>query len=142
MHRFFARLVPVAVLLLAVSGCGSGETPTEPAPPETILETFPTVDPGTLTKNGAFSFPFSVTVPGSMEAVLTQLEPDPNSLVGLALGTWNGSICQIVLAHDNAIQGSRVLANASAVGDYCVRIYDSTGTMARPQTFRIVVAHQ
>ena len=35
MHRFFARLVPLAVLLLVVSGCGGDETvdtPTEPAP--------------------------------------------------------------------------------------------------------------
>jgi hypothetical protein len=142
MHRLFARLVPVAILLLAVSGCGSDETPTEPDVPETIFSTFPEADPGTLTLNGAFSFPFSVTVAGSMEAVLTQLEPDMTSPVGLALGTWNGSICQVVLAHDNAIQGTRVVANASAVGDYCVRIYDSTGTLARPQTFRVVVAHQ
>ena len=142
MHRFLARLVPVAVLLLAASGCGNGETPTEPEAPATILDTFPATEPGTLTLNGAFSFPFTVTVPGSMEAVLTQLEPDTTSPVGLALGTWNGSVCQIVLAVDTAIQGTRVLANASAVGDYCARVYDSTGTVVRPQTFRIVVAHQ
>ena len=142
MHRFFARLVPLAVLVLAMSGCGDGETPTEPEPPATILETFPVTEPGTLTLNGAFSFPFTVTVGGSMEAVLTQLEPDINSPVGFGMGTWNGSVCQVVLAVDNAVQGTRVLANSSAVGDYCVRVYDSTGTVVRPQTFRIVVAHQ
>jgi hypothetical protein len=141
-NRSFACLAPLALLLLFAGGCGSEETPTEPEPPETVLDTFPTTDPGTLTLNGAFSFPFTVTATGTMEAVLTQLEPDIASPVGLALGTWNGSICQIVLSHDMAIQGSRVVANASAVGDFCVRIFDSTGTMARPQTFRIVVAHQ
>ena len=30
-----------------------------------------------------------------------------------------------MLADDNAIQGTRVLANSSAVGDFCVRIYDA-----------------
>ena len=74
MHRFFARLVPLAVLVLVMSGCGEGETPTEPEPPATVLETFPATEPGTLTLNGAFSFPFTVTVGGSMEAVLTQLD--------------------------------------------------------------------
>jgi hypothetical protein len=142
MNRSFARLASLAVLLLAVGGCGNGETPTEPAPPETVFETFPADEAGTLTLNGAVTFPFTITVAGSMEAILTQLEPDIDSPVGLALGTWNGSICQVVLSHDTAIQGTRVVANTTAVGDFCVRIYDSTGTLARPQTFRIVVAHQ
>jgi hypothetical protein len=141
MYRSFARLAPLVVLLVVSSCSDRVDTPTEPDP-TTIVETFPASGPGTLTLNGAFSYPFTVTVAGSMEAALTVLEPDQASPVGLALGTWNGSSCQIVIANDASILNSRVAAVSSAVGDFCVRIYDSTGTMARPQTFQILVAHQ
>jgi hypothetical protein len=158
MHRFFARLAPVtgvpgaaaalAVLLLVMSSCGGGDTPTEPAPPAEIVETFPTEGLGTLTLNGAFSHPFTVTVPGSMVAQLIVLRPVDEALpqesagpVGLALGTWNGSICQIVLADDVTRQGDVVPGNSTAAGEFCVRIYDASGTLPGPQNYQIVVSH-
>ncbi len=141
MHRFCGRLVPLAVLLLVVSGCGGDATPvgtpTEPVP-VTKVETFT----GTLTPNGALSHPFTVTGIGSMEAVLSLLTPDSASPVGLALGTWSGSVCQVVLANDAAIQGTVVVGNLTAVGNFCVRIYDSMGTVIGPQTYQIDVAHR
>src|SRR5688572_33438127 len=101
MYRFVVRrLVPLAVLLLIVSGCGSddpGDTPTDPGPVQKV-DSFS----GLLTLNGAVTHPFSVTAVGSMIATLADLKPaDPAfpaesaGPVGLALGTWNGSICQI-----------------------------------------------
>ena len=142
MHRFFDRFVPLAplaVVLLVASGCSGdeAETPTDPAP-TTKVETYA----GTLTLNGAFSHPFTVTAVGSMAAVLTVLSPDSTSPVGMALGTWNGSICQVVLANDATKQGDLVIANSTAVGDFCVRIYDAAGTLTRPQTYEIEVTHQ
>src|SRR5687768_4335562 len=141
MYRVFVRLVPLAMLLLVVGGCGD-DTPTDPGP-----ELVQKVDEfaGTLTINGAFTHPFTVTATGSMVASLTELKhadpalsPNP---VGLALGTWNGSICQLVLTHDVATTGQVVVGNATAVGDYCVRIYDATGTLTGPQTYKIRVDH-
>ena len=144
MNRSLARLAPLAVLLLVASGCnGTEETPTEPGPTQ-LVDTFS----GTLALNGAFSHPFTVTAPGSMLATLIVLKPADETLppesavpVGLALGTWNGSICQIVLANDVTKQGEVVLANSTAVGDFCVRIYDAAGTLALPQAYQIVVDH-
>src|SRR5687767_8232946 len=98
MYRVFVRLVPLAMLLLVVSGCGSDDTPTDPGP---VLD--PKVDSfsGILTLNGAATHPFSVTAVGSMVATMKVLKPadttfPPESAVpvGFALGTWNGSICQ------------------------------------------------
>ena len=149
MRRFFARLVPPVVLLLVVIGCGgSNDTPTQPEPPAEIAETFPAEGLGTLTTNGAFSYPFTVNVVGSMEAQLVVLKPVDESFpqesavpVGLALGTWNGSICQIVLANDVTKQGDVVDGNTTAVGSFCVRIYDASGTLPRPEAYQITVRH-
>ena len=144
MYRLFVRLMPLAVLLLVLSGCGGddeSDTPTDPGPAQKT-DSFS----GTLTLNGAASYPFSVTAVGSMIATLVDLKradfPDQlGNPVGLALGTWNGSICQIVLANDATRQGEVVVANSTAVGEFCVRIYDASGTLPAPQTYVIVVDH-
>jgi hypothetical protein len=149
MRRFFARLVPVPVLLLVLSGCGgSDDTPMEPAPPTQIVETFPSEGLGILTPNGAFSYPFTVIVAGFIEARLVDLKPADESFpqesavpVGLSLGTWNGSICDVLRAIDVAKQGDVVDANSTSPGAFCVRIYDAQGTLPRPQAYRIVLTH-
>ena len=130
MHRSIPRLAPLAALLLFVSGCsGSGnlDSGTTPAPTSTTtkIETFT----GVLTRNGAASFPFTVTGVGTVSAQLTSLTPDATVPVGLMLGTWNGSICQMVLPNDAAIQGSVVIGQSVTAGNFCTRIYDAAGTV-------------
>ena len=83
----------------------------------------------------------TVTATGNITAQLVTLSPDSTKPVGLALGTWNGSICQITLPNDNSVQGSVTVGTASAVGDFCVRIYDAAGTVDQPQTYTIEVDH-
>ena len=97
---------------------------------------------GTLTLNGAVTHPFTVARTGGITVQLVSLQPDFTKPVGVSLGTWNGSICQIVLANDASIQGSLVVGSASAVGDFCVRIYDASGTVIQPQTYTLEVDHQ
>jgi hypothetical protein len=142
MHRFSSRIVVLAALAVAASGCGSSDdTPTTPAPtPSTIVDTFT----GTLTLNGAATYSFTVIAPGGITAQLTALSPDPAKPVGLSLGTWNGSICTVPpgLFNDQTIQGSVVVGQTQTVGDFCVRIYDAAGTVVTPQTYTIEVSHQ
>ena len=124
---------------LVVVGCGGeDDTPTGPPPTSSITETFTE----TLTRNGGRVHTFSVTATGGISALLVTLSPDSTHAVGLSLGTWNGSICQIILDNPAAIQGSVVVGQTSAVGEFCVRIYDATGTLPRPQTYAIEVTHQ
>jgi hypothetical protein len=138
MHRLISRLVPLIAVLLIVSGCGSNSDDTVVAPPPpTLIETFS----GTLTPNGGTTFSFNVTGAGDMRAQLTTLSPDSTKPVGLSLGTWNGSICQVILPNDNSIQGSVVDGRASTTGSFCVRIYDAAGTVTDPQTYVIDVFH-
>jgi hypothetical protein len=94
-----------------------------------------------LNLNGAATYSFTVVGTGSITAQISKLDPDLANPVGLSLGTWNGSICQIVLANDVAIQGSVVVGAASAPGQFCVRIYDAAGTVAQPQSYIVDVEH-
>ena len=141
MHRLIARLVPVVAASLAslmMGGCGnsSDESVVAPPPP-TLTDTFS----GTLTLNGASTFSFTVNGAGNITAQLTTLSPDSTRPVGISLGTWNGSICQILLPNDNSVQGSLVVGTASTTGSYCVRIYDAAGTVVNPQMYTIDVFH-
>ena len=143
MHRFTSRLLLLVALAVVAAGCGnsdsSGDTSTAPAP-ITFTDSFT----GILTLNGATTHPFTVTATGSITAQLTSLKPDSARPVGLSLGTWNGSICQVGpgLFNDKSIQGSVVIGETQTVGDFCVRIYDAAGTVVDPETYVIDVAHR
>jgi hypothetical protein len=102
-----------------------------------VTETFS----GTLTANGAFTFPFIVASPGVLTGTLTALAPDPFTTIGIALGTFTGGTCQIILANDDAIQGSTITGVVNAQGALCARVYDSKGQLPQPVTFTITVAH-
>jgi hypothetical protein len=134
------------VVLLAAGACGGGEddTPTGPPPTSTENRTFSDV----LTLNGARTYTFTVTATGSITAQLTSLaweDPaitDPVVPVGLSLGTWNGSICQIVLDNPATTSGQVVVGQTTALGDFCVRIYDAAGKVVKPEKFVIDVFYQ
>src|SRR5947207_2805442 len=141
MHRLICRLVPLLVLSavsLILSACHSSSDDAVVAPPPATLSDSFT---GTLTLNGAAAYPFAVTGASNIQAQLTTLMPDATKPVGLSLGTWNGSICQIVLDNPNSVQGAVVPGNSSTTGSFCVRIYDAAGTVVQPQTYVIDVSH-
>jgi hypothetical protein len=138
MHRLISRFVPIVAASLIMAGCGNSPDESVVAPPPpTLTENFS----GTLTLNGGTTFPFAVTLAGNITAQLTTLSPDSTKPVGLSVGTWNGSICQIILPNDNSVQGSVVVGTASTTGSYCVRIYDAAGTVVNPQMYTIDVFH-
>lgn len=128
----------VGVGLMAAVGCGNNNpvtTPTTPTP-TTLTETFS----GTIGVNGAATHSFVVQTSGSVTAGLASLTPSSDVTLGLGLGTWNGAICQVVLANDKAQQGSVILGTASSLGNLCVRIYD-TGGLVEPVSYEIQVVH-
>jgi hypothetical protein len=136
----FARAIWVpAVLLaaLAASGCSGSSTPSGPTgpPPTAVTETFD----GTLTVNGAVTQPFVVGTAGTVQLQLAALEP-ADAVIGVGIGTWNGVSCQIVIANDNATSGASAIGNATATGNYCVRVYDA-GKLTRSVGYQITVTH-
>ena len=133
-------LVPaLAVLVLGGAGCDNGDdtvTPPTTTPSPTITETFA----GSITTNGAASFTFPTTASGAVTATLRSLTPVSTIQVSLALGTWNGVSCQIVLINDRASQGGAITGNVGGAGTLCVRISD-IGQISGTTGFEIVVVH-
>jgi len=146
MFRSFRRpqAVRLAVVLLlatfASAACSSNNTAITAPTPTTISEVFT----GTLTPNGGATWPFVAQTSGTVTATLTTLSPDSALQVGLALGTWNGSICQMLLTNDKATQGTVVAGTVSTSGTsgtLCVRIYDASGTLTAPESYQVNVDH-
>lgn len=122
---------------LVVAGCDNdieNRTPTEPAP--TTTDTFT----GTINVNGAATHTFATVAAGLVTATLQTVTPDPAIQVGLGLGTWNGTNCQITLPKDDAVQGNAVIGQVSGAGTLCARIYD-VGKMTEALTYTLTVVH-
>lgn len=131
--------VALLALVLGAAACTSDDddivTPTPN--PNPVVDTFT----GTLTPNGADTYPFSVSAAGSVRASIAVLDPDPTAIVGLSIGTWNGAACQTVIANDAATQSTAVLGTADRAGRLCVRIYDAAGTLPVPTNYELTVVH-
>jgi hypothetical protein len=141
------RLLPgilLFALVTGVAGCNNNNdqttTPTTPTTPSTptTTETFS----GTLTKNGATSTAFTATAGGTVTATLTTLLPDGTVPVGLSLGAWTGSACQVSgIANDAAVQGTVVTGTVTAAAALCVRIYDAAEKVTTTMNYTITVVH-
>jgi hypothetical protein len=61
-------------------------------------------------------------------------------VVGVALGTWSGTTCSVVLANDVSAAGSTVNGQVQGQGTLCARVYD-VGKLTTSATFTIDVTH-
>jgi len=107
-----------ALLLLAplAAACGGddvADTPTAPTP-VAVTEQFS----DTLNPNGGRTHPFVVQQAGTVSARLSAISPDDTVVVGLSLGTWNGQVCQIILANDAALVNVTVTGSAQQTGQF------------------------
>ncbi len=136
-------VLSVALLTLVAAGCSNNDTTTTPTGP-TVAEITEPDFTGTLTINGGVTTNFNVTSTGTVTAIIGVLEPNKNATlsVGLALGQWNGTSCQIVpgLVNDNTGIGSGVAGFANAAGSLCARIYD-VGQLTEPVAFVVQIKH-
>jgi hypothetical protein len=128
-------------LPLATAGCGDSildQIAANAPTPVIVTDTFT----GTLTRNGATSHPFPITSSGGgdVTATLKAVSPDPASVVGFSLGTWNGTSCQAVISNDRATTNASILGRATSTGQLCVRVYD-VGTISTPQDYEVEVVH-
>ena len=141
MRRPFPRcLVLPFVLALGAGACDSTEeVPNVVTGPSqiNITETFT----GTITKNGAVSFPFNALSQGTATATLTTVAPDATIPIGISVGVWNGTSCTSAIANDNALQGFTLTASVNAPGSLCLRLYDAGARIVDTITFTVEVIH-
>jgi hypothetical protein len=132
------RFVPLLCLLALAPGCGDDEpeTPISPTPPPTVTENFS----GSINQNGAMTHPFSTALAGTVTATLTTVSPNSATVIGMSLGTWNGAVCQIILANDKATQGTIVVGTVSTFGSLCLRMYD-VGGLTQPTSYEVQIVH-
>jgi hypothetical protein len=139
MPRSIQTCAFLVLLALGSAACASDDpitTPDDVTPPPTLTETFTE----TLTVNGGKTFPFVANRAGTVTARYTALAPDDTVTVGLSLGTWNGSTCQIIIANDAAKLNVSVVGTAQQTGQFCARVYD-VGLLTAPTDFTIELTH-
>jgi hypothetical protein len=137
---------PFLVVMLAASACGEDPVITDPSPGTElpVAESFNEV----LTVNGAkthtFVTPRSGTITATLGILTLPVEGDPQPgyevRLSLALGTWNGTACQIIIADDLAAPGTQIVGFASSQGTLCVRVSD-VGQMVEPLRYLLRVTH-
>jgi len=137
MSRLLVRSLPFVLAIVMTSACGNDpvQPPTAPTP-DPITEVFS----GTINPNGAATHTFSSSLSGSVSATLSMIDPDDATVVGLSLGTWNGTGCATVIANDSAALTSTIFGNVTQAGQLCVRIYD-VGRLAGLTNYEITVVH-
>ena len=148
-YRELVITLALAALTTTFAGCSTDFPDTEPTTPEVPEITEPLFT-GTLTKNGGITQPFVVTQAGKAELTINALAddsgpapigPDGTIRVGMALGTWNGTVCQLILTNDNAFVATIITAAVTQAGPLCARIYDAQGKLTSPVTFEIKITH-
>ena len=124
---------------LFASGCDNtvenAPGPTTPAP--TVTDTFS----GTLAVNGGVTHTFAVAGSGTVTATINEVTPDSTTALGFALGTWNGTSCQAVIAREDAVQGQSIVGNVTGVGTLCLRLNDPNGKLTASVNYRLSVEH-
>ena len=134
----YSASIFLAVVAVLAAACGSSSTPTTPTDSTAVAVTETFTD--TLTVNGAKTQPFTASRAGTVTATIIALSPDASITLGLSLGTWNGSACQIIIANDSALLNTTVTGTAQATGNFCVRVYD-VGKMTAPTDYTLQVTH-
>ena len=128
----------LSLTLIGSAACGddpqNNPSPTPPSPTEITEPPFT----GTLTPNGGVSQPFTTIEAGPVNAIVRSLEP--STVIGLALGTWNGTSCQWITANDNVGVGSGVAGLANGAGNLCARVYD-VGKLTGPVKIQVQIRH-
>jgi FAD/FMN-containing dehydrogenase len=137
MLRLTLRALPLALLLAVLAGCDDDPTTPVSPTPDPITETFS----GNLNTNGGATHTFTATTTGSMSATLTTVAPDSATVMGFAIGTWNGTACSHLIAKDDATQTSVLFGTVtSPAASLCVRVYD-IGRFTGPVSYTITVVH-
>ena len=129
------RLICMMAFLIVMTACDSY---TDPTPVQRESVTFD----GRLARTGVFVGNFPVKNPGGVRVVLNSLvgaDTNITAVGGLAVGTWDGATCALLVKNENA-SFSTVVSGTAIVGDYCVQLYD-VGKFTEDVNYSMEVQH-
>ena len=132
-------VAPLLILsMLALAGCGSDSstTPTSPTEPTYTTDTYT----GTLNASETGQHPFTAKTGGAITITMSSLSPTSTVVVGIGLGTWNGTACNVTLQTSAATTGSQYNASAISAGNFCVTVFDF-GNITEATTYSLTVTH-
>ena len=138
-NRAGARLAAATAIVLSSLACGgTAATPTEPAPVyEQKTETYS----GTLNTGGGTAFDFTVTNPGNIVAMITELSPVSTLTMGLSLGYWDATTSRCSQDITGSVTLNTTLSGSPpGPAQYCVGIFD-VGNVQVATAFTLVVTH-
>ena len=155
MIRSVCRAFLLALILAPlVAGCGSPASPTVTTTTTTTTTSTSTTAyttatetyDGSLITGGSNVYTFQAT-PGLITVTMVTLTPS-NLLpaIGLGLGTWDGTTCNLVVSTTAAIVGTQLFATASIASTppaaFCVRVWDVNGFAAGyVQQYEVTALH-
>jgi hypothetical protein len=131
-----------ALMLVAVSTACDDAGPTTPTDPDTTVTNFTETFSGSLSRNGAITFPFHATAKGTATATLASVLPDNTVPLGFSMGTWSAlaQTCSAVISNDNTLEFMQITGTVGDAGDLCLRVYD-LGRIATTAKFTLTVVH-
>jgi hypothetical protein len=135
MRRLSHCLLLATVIAAGAAACGTADPLVRPTPPSvTVTETFS----GSFKANSAVTHPFVSQAAGTVTATLSAVTPAVN--IGLSLGTWDGTVCTIVKANDNATPTAAISGDVTSAASLCVRLYD-VGNVTDTLEYTVTVVH-
>jgi hypothetical protein len=135
-----------ATLLGPACNNNNSSSTSNPTTPSSFLTT--DTFTGTLMRNGAASYSFTVssagTVTVTLNAVADTVDPNaPAPNVGISLGTWDGASCSVQtgIFSDTASVGASISGTVTGAGVLCARIYDPASFVGNPLAYTLTVTH-
>jgi hypothetical protein len=125
--------VAIALFALTLTSCGGTDLAATPTP-NPITETFT----GSLAPGQKAIHPFAVTSPGSVYTTLTALSGP--ALIGLGIGTWDGTTCTVGAHSENAVVGSYIGASVPSPQNLCAIVYD-VNVITTTATYTVTAVH-
>ena len=131
--RICLHAAVVVTATLGFAACGGSSSPTQPTS-LSRTETFT----GTFEPGGGVVHAFASDA-GNALSTITAVNP-ADAVFGYSLGVWDGTTCTARIFTDTAKQGAVYLAYLDSAGNYCVRVYDVSGTVDSV-TYTVTVQH-
>ena len=130
------------VMGLLTVACGGNDNVT---PPSTPVLPSSEVFAGTLPVRGSSFYSFTVAVSGNVSITLASLVPKApgpalNSVMGLGVGTPDGTDCAITNSVTTPPGLTAQLVNSLTPATYCAKIYD-LGELTGPVDFAVRIVH-